>query len=31
MSLGIVTGTANPVLGEAVASRLGTGLVEMQL
>lgn len=31
MSLGIVTGTANPVLAEAVASRLGTGLVEMQL
>lgn len=31
MSLGIVTGTANPVLAEAVASRLGVGLVEMQL
>jgi len=31
MSLGIVTGTANPVLAEAVACRLGIGLVEMQL
>ncbi len=31
MSLGIMTGTANPVLAEAVASRLGIRLVEMQL
>ena len=31
MSLGIVAGTANPILAEAVASRLGTGVVEMQL
>jgi ribose-phosphate pyrophosphokinase len=31
MSLGIVVGTANPVLAEGVASRLGTRVVEMQL
>jgi ribose-phosphate pyrophosphokinase len=31
MSLGVVSGTANPILAEAVAARLGTGLVEMQL
>jgi ribose-phosphate pyrophosphokinase len=31
MSLGIVAGTANPILAEAVASMLGTRLVEMQL
>ncbi len=31
MSLGIVTGTANPVLAGEIASRLGSRLVEMQL
>ena len=31
MSLGIVAGTANPVLAEQVASRLGTRVVEMQV
>jgi len=31
MSLGIVAGTANPVLAKAVASRLRTRLVEMEL
>lgn len=31
MSLGIVAGTANPVLSEAVACGLGTRLVEMRL
>lgn len=31
MSLGIVAGTANPVLAEAVAARLGTRRVAMQL
>jgi len=31
MSLGIVAGTANPALAEAVASRLGTRVVEMEL
>jgi ribose-phosphate pyrophosphokinase len=31
MSLGIVAGTANPVLAEAVAAKLGTRLVEMQM